>query len=64
MSSLLLLLPPVATPNRHDRVVRREICSIITTGTRTLSFSDGVESDVDAAFLLAIREKVTTPTLD
>ena len=52
----------VATPTRHDRVVRREICSIVTKGTRTLSFSDGVESDMDAAFLLAVREKVATPT--
>ena len=102
----------MATPTKHDRVVRREICSIITkgiyvhavecshltpshlsphtltsllvphssliplytltpitltphtnhphplTGTRTLSFSEGVESDREAAYLVAVKEKV------
>ena len=51
----------MATPTRHDKVVRREICSIVTKGTRTPSFSEGVESESDSAFLLAIKEKVTTP---
>lgn len=59
---LLFPSPAVATPTKHDRVVRREVCNIVTKGTRTLSFSDGVESDVDAAFLLAVKEKVATPT--
>ncbi|CAI8005594.1 DNA mismatch repair protein Msh6 [Geodia barretti] len=47
----------MATPTRHDKVVRREICSIVTKGTRTPSFSEGVESESDSAFLLAIKEK-------
>ena len=51
----------VATPTRHDRVVRREICNIVTKGTRTLRFSEGVESESESAFLLAIKE-VTTPS--
>lgn len=52
----------VATPTRHDRVVKREMCNIVTKGTKTPSFSEGVEPESDSAFLVAIKEKVTTPT--
>ena len=51
----------VATPTRHDKVVRREVCNIVTKGTKTLGFSEEVEPESDSAFLLAIKEKVTTP---
>ncbi|XP_044184294.1 DNA mismatch repair protein Msh6-like isoform X1 [Acropora millepora] len=43
--------------SRSDQVVKREICAIITKGTKTYSFLDGDCTDSEAAYLLAISEK-------
>ncbi|XP_015756770.1 PREDICTED: DNA mismatch repair protein Msh6-like [Acropora digitifera] len=43
--------------SRSDQVVKREICAVITKGTKTYSFLDGDCTDSEAAYLLAISEK-------
>ena len=43
---------------KTDKVVKREICSIQTKGTKRLSFIDGDTTDCSSQFLLALCEKV------
>jgi len=43
---------------KTDKVVKREICSIQTKGTKRLSFIDGDVTDSSSQFLLALCEKV------
>ena len=44
---------------KGDKTVRREICSIVTRGTKTYNFMDADTSSESAnAYLLAITEKV------
>jgi len=43
---------------KTDKVVKREICSIQTKGTKRLSFIDGDSTDCASQFLLALCEKV------
>jgi len=43
-----------------DKVVKREICSIQTKGTKRFSFIDGDTQDSNSNFLLALCERVTT----
>ena len=45
-------------PTKFDKVVRREICSVQTKGTKRYSFIDGDSSDCTSSFLLAFCEKV------
>lgn len=47
----------IHTVSRSDQVVKREICAVITKGTKTYSFLDGDCTDSEAAYLLAISEK-------
>ncbi|RMX47670.1 hypothetical protein pdam_00013626 [Pocillopora damicornis] len=42
---------------KSDQVVKREICAVITKGTKTYSFVDGDCTESSAAYLLAISEK-------
>lgn len=44
--------------SKTDKVVKREICSIQTKGTKRLSFIDGDSTDSASQFLLALCEKV------
>ncbi|KAM7385751.1 hypothetical protein PAMP_001809 [Pampus punctatissimus] len=44
-------------PTKFDRVVRREVCRIITRGTQTYSVLDGAPSESQSKFLLSIKEK-------
>jgi len=44
--------------SKTDKVVKREICSIQTKGTKRLSFIDGDATDCCSQFLLALCEKV------
>lgn len=46
--------------SKMDKVVKREICSIQTKGTKRLSFIDGDTTDSYSQFLLALCEKVGT----
>ncbi|XP_043838007.1 DNA mismatch repair protein Msh6 isoform X2 [Dromiciops gliroides] len=43
--------------SRFDRVVRREICRIITKGTQTYSVLDGEPSESNSKYLLCVKEK-------
>ncbi|XP_001382177.3 DNA mismatch repair protein Msh6 [Monodelphis domestica] len=43
--------------SRFDRVVRREICRIITKGTQTYSVLDGEPSESSNKYLLCVKEK-------
>ncbi|XP_053317334.1 DNA mismatch repair protein Msh6 [Spea bombifrons] len=45
-------------PSKFDRVVRREICRIITKGTQTYSVLDGSPSESHSKYLLCLKEKV------
>ncbi|XP_032627935.1 DNA mismatch repair protein Msh6 [Chelonoidis abingdonii] len=45
-------------PTKFDRVVRREICRIITKGTQTYSVLDGDPSENLNKYLLSVKEKV------
>lgn len=47
----------MAKPTKFDRVVRREVCRIITRGTQTYSVLDGAPSESQSKFLLSIKEK-------
>jgi hypothetical protein len=44
--------------SKLDKVVRREICSVQTKGTKRLSFIDGDTCESGSQFLLALCEKV------
>lgn len=48
----------MAKSTKFDKVVRREICSIQTKGTKRYSFIDGDSTDSSSTYLLAICEKV------
>ncbi|XP_010728752.3 DNA mismatch repair protein Msh6 isoform X1 [Larimichthys crocea] len=47
----------MAKPTKFDRVVKREVCRIITRGTQTYSVLDGAPSESQSKFLLSIKEK-------
>ncbi|XP_056903128.1 DNA mismatch repair protein Msh6 isoform X2 [Takifugu flavidus] len=47
----------MAKPTKFDRVVRREVCRIITRGTQTYSVLDGAPSESQSRFLLSLKEK-------
>lgn len=47
----------VLKPTKFDRVVRREVCRIITRGTQTYSVLDGAPSESQSGFLLSLKEK-------
>ncbi|KAM4599223.1 DNA mismatch repair protein Msh6 isoform 2-T2 [Fundulus diaphanus] len=47
----------LAKPTKYDRVVRREVCRIITRGTQTYSVLDGAPSESQSKFLLSLKEK-------
>ncbi|XP_018580482.2 DNA mismatch repair protein Msh6 [Scleropages formosus] len=44
-------------PTKFDRVVRREVCRIITRGTQTYSVLDGAPSETQSKYLLSVKEK-------
>nr|XP_006131820.2 DNA mismatch repair protein Msh6 [Pelodiscus sinensis] len=48
----------LAHPTKFDRVVRREICRIITKGTQTYGVLDGEPSEELNKYLLSVKEKV------
>lgn len=47
----------MAKPTKFDRVVKREVCRIITRGTQTYSVLDGAPSESQSKFLLSVKEK-------
>ncbi|XP_040905285.1 DNA mismatch repair protein Msh6 [Toxotes jaculatrix] len=47
----------MAKPTKYDRVVKREVCRIITRGTQTYSVLDGAPSESQSKFLLSLKEK-------
>lgn len=47
----------MAKPTKFDRVVKREVCRIITRGTQTYSVLDGAPSESQSKFLLSLKEK-------
>lgn len=47
----------MAKPSKFDRVVKREVCRIITRGTQTYSVLDGAPSESQSKFLLSLKEK-------
>jgi hypothetical protein len=49
--------------SKVDKVVRREICSVQTKGTKRLSFIDGDTCDSGSQFLFALCEKVRSTFL-
>ncbi|XP_054841722.1 DNA mismatch repair protein Msh6 isoform X2 [Eublepharis macularius] len=52
----------LAHPTKFDRVVRREICRIITKGTQTYSILDGDLTEDQNRYLLCVKEKVADST--
>ncbi|KAK0138401.1 DNA mismatch repair protein Msh6 [Merluccius polli] len=44
-------------PTKFDRVVKREVCRIITRGTQTYSVLDGAPSECQSKYLLSLKEK-------
>ncbi|XP_072533622.1 DNA mismatch repair protein Msh6 isoform X2 [Salminus brasiliensis] len=44
-------------PTKFDRVVRREVCRVITRGTQTYSVLDGAPSEVQSKYLLCVKER-------
>ena len=48
----------MSRPTKFDRVVQREMCALITKGTRTIGFFEGEDPESESAYLLAIKEKV------
>ncbi|XP_056147296.1 DNA mismatch repair protein Msh6 [Lampris incognitus] len=44
-------------PTKFDRVVKREVCKIITQGTQTYSVLDGAPSESHSKYLLSLKEK-------
>ncbi|XP_015218440.1 DNA mismatch repair protein Msh6 [Lepisosteus oculatus] len=49
-------------PTKFDRVVRREVCRVITKGTQTYSVLDGAPSESHSKYLLCIKEKAVEET--
>ncbi|XP_075719314.1 DNA mismatch repair protein Msh6 [Rhinoderma darwinii] len=49
-------------PTKFDKVVRREICRIITKGTQTYSVLDGSPSESQSKYLLCVKEKMNDPS--
>lgn len=49
----------MAHSTKFDKVVRREICRIITKGTQTYSVLDGSPSESHSKYLLCLKEKAT-----
>ncbi|XP_033861442.3 DNA mismatch repair protein Msh6-like isoform X1 [Acipenser ruthenus] len=47
----------MACPTKFDRVVRREVCRVITKGTQTYSVLDGASSESHSKYLLCVKEK-------
>ncbi|XP_029449239.1 DNA mismatch repair protein Msh6 isoform X2 [Rhinatrema bivittatum] len=47
-----------AHPTKFDKVVRREVCRIITKGTQTYSVQDGSPSESHNKYLLCVKEKM------
>ncbi|XP_078413344.1 DNA mismatch repair protein Msh6 [Cetorhinus maximus] len=47
-------------PTKFDRVVRREVCRIITKGTQTYSVLDGSPLESCNKYLLCMKEKVSS----
>ncbi|TNN50390.1 DNA mismatch repair protein Msh6 [Liparis tanakae] len=47
----------MARPTKFDRVVRREVCRVITRGTQTYSVLDGAPAESQSKFLLSVKEK-------
>ncbi|XP_061694041.1 DNA mismatch repair protein Msh6 isoform X2 [Syngnathoides biaculeatus] len=47
----------LAKPTKFDRVVKREVCRIITRGTQTYSVLDGTPGESHSKFLLSLKEK-------
>ncbi|XP_030234678.1 DNA mismatch repair protein Msh6 [Gadus morhua] len=47
----------MARPTKFDRVVRREVCRIITRGTQTYSVLDGAPSECQSKYLLSLKER-------
>lgn len=47
----------MARPTKFDKVVKREVCRIITRGTQTYSVLDGAPSETQSKYLLSIKEK-------
>ncbi|KAM4043087.1 DNA mismatch repair protein Msh6 isoform 2-T2 [Anomaloglossus baeobatrachus] len=45
-------------PTKFDKVVRREMCRIITKGTQTYSVLDGSPSESHSKYLLCLKEKL------
>uniref|UniRef100_A0A3Q3MW71 DNA mismatch repair protein n=1 Tax=Mastacembelus armatus TaxID=205130 RepID=A0A3Q3MW71_9TELE len=52
----------MAKPTKFDRVVKREVCRIITRGTQTYSVLDGAPSECQSKFLLSLKEKAEEET--
>ncbi|XP_051866727.1 DNA mismatch repair protein Msh6 [Pristis pectinata] len=48
----------LAHPTKFDRVVRREVCRVITKGTQTYSVLDGNPSESCSKYLLCLKEAV------
>ncbi|XP_042189105.1 DNA mismatch repair protein Msh6, partial [Callorhinchus milii] len=44
-------------PTKFDRVVRREVCRVITKGTRTYGVLDGEPADGRSHYLMCVKEK-------
>ncbi|XP_038669646.1 DNA mismatch repair protein Msh6 [Scyliorhinus canicula] len=47
-------------PTKYDRVVRREVCRIITKGTQTYSVLNGSSLESCNKYLLCVKEKAST----
>lgn len=47
----------MARPTKFDKVVRREVCRVITRGTQTYSVLDGDPSESHSKYLLSIKER-------
>ncbi|KAJ7987524.1 hypothetical protein DPEC_G00327390 [Dallia pectoralis] len=47
----------MSKPTKFDRVVRREVCRVITRGTQTYSVLDGAPSETQSQYLLSMKEK-------
>ncbi|KAG1683397.1 DNA mismatch repair protein Msh6 [Nymphon striatum] len=48
----------LSSTTKFDKVVRREICRILSKGARTCSFIDGNVNDYSSCYLLAIKETI------
>ncbi|KAJ8412634.1 hypothetical protein AAFF_G00115850 [Aldrovandia affinis] len=48
----------MARPTKFDRVVRREVCRVITRGTQTYSVLDGAPSETQSRYLFSVRERM------